>query len=76
MTTTTEKPKCEISREMVGENGDHEKALHFHAAFGRPHTLSIFIDGYLDQYVSLSDDALDAMIQKRDELREYVTKRT
>jgi hypothetical protein len=72
MTETTEKQNCEISCEMVGEKGDHEKVLHFHAAHDRPHTLSIFFNGMLDQYVSIDDAALDAMIQKRDEMRAHI----
>lgn len=70
MTTTTEK-LCSVSSDIISREQfkKHEKVLRFHAGFNGPHTLTIFIDEHLVQYISIDDAALDAMIQKREEMR-------
>ena len=63
---TTPKTDSEISRETIGK---HEKILTFHAHPNGSHTMSVFIDGYLDQYISLTDEAIDAIVSMRDAMK-------
>lgn len=62
-----------ISTETIRK---HKKELSFHASpypNERPHTMAIYIDGFLDQYVSLSDDAIDSIIEKREAMRVFIS---